>query len=463
MPPYGALTRARAVLACPIVIHSERRWAALCRIGYVVGVASWLLLASCGIDERTPPVESGQGGSGAGGSTAQGGSQSSNGGSQSGSGGGSQGGSQARSSDGADSGSAERDCGRDGEVCCTEGAACEAGLGCDMGSDRCTLCASFQGVGILDGYTSSFVQGLSGDGQVAVGYSENADGLTMAMRRDWATTNAPVALGTLPGGTASSAVAASYDGIVVVGESESTNGVRAFRHQGGSMLDLGTWAPDDTESRAADVNANGLAVAVTSTGLDGNRLAFRWLLAGDKTPLIGMEEARGISADSNTIVGNRTGGSGNEAVVWTQLGVEVIAPLAGDAVSFARGISSEGTVAVGASGACGCRGFHSRAGVVDIADGLFRALDTSADGGIVVGDAIESTCSAGKAAVWSAGPGRQFVACGLIPEGIIPSLWSLSLVTAVSDDGRVIAGEGTNPELASEGWVAVIGPDCREP
>jgi len=36
-------------------------------------------------------------------------------------------------------------------------------------------------------------------------------------------------------------------------------------------------------------------------------------------------------------------------------------------------------------------------------------------------------------------------------------------VTAVSDDGRVIAGEGTNPSLAAEGWVAVLGPDCRQP
>lgn len=427
--------------------------------------ACWLLLASCGIDQRTPSVESSQGGTGGGGggNTALGGSDSSNGGSQSGSGGGSQAGTQGGSGGGRDSGSPERECGANGEVCCSEGAACDAGLGCDVGSDRCTRCASFRGVGILEGYTSSYVQGLSGDGLVAVGYSENADGLTMAMRRDWETTGAPAALGTLPGGTSSSAIAASYDGIVVVGESESMNGVRGFWSQGDTLLDLGTWAADDTASRAADVNGDGLVVAMTSTGLDGTSLALRWLLGGEKTPLIGVEEARGISADGNTIVGNRLGGSGNEAVVWTQLGVDVIAPLSGDAVSFARGISSDGTLTVGVSGSCGCRGFHAREGAVDIADGLFRALDTSADGGLVVGDAIESTCSAGKAAVWSAGPGRQFVACELMPAGIIPSLWTLSLVTAVSDDGRVIAGEGTNPDLQSEGWVAVLGPDCRGP
>jgi probable HAF family extracellular repeat protein len=446
------------VLAWAFVIESERPSRHLAGCSVLTTIA---LLTGCGIDERTPSVESGQGGAdtGAGGvMEAQGGSDSSSGGTESGSGGGSQGG----SGSGADGGSPERDCGGEGELCCAQAPSCDAGLGCDAASDRCTRCAAFRSVGILEGYTSSFVQGLSGDGRVAVGYSENSDGLTMAFRRDWQTTSAPVALGTLPGGTSSSALAVSYDGFAVVGESESASGVRAFRQQGDMMLDLGTWAADDTESRAADVNGDGLVVAVTSTGLDGNRLAFRWLLGGDKQLLIGMEEARAISADGNTIAGNRTV-AGNEGVVWTMAGIDVIAPLAGDAVAFARGLSADGSVTVGVSGACGCRGFHSRAGVNDIADGLFRALDTSADGSVVVGDAIESTCSGGKAAIWSAGPGRQFVACDLMPDGIVPSGWSLSIVTAVSDDGRVLAGEGLNPDMATEGWVAVIGPDCSAP
>jgi uncharacterized membrane protein len=176
-----------------------------------------------------------------------------------------------------------------------------------------------------------------------------------------------------------------------------------------------------------------------------------------------MEEARGISADGNTLVGNRLGGLGNEAVLGDADGVEGLGALSGDTVAFARALSSDGNVAVGVSGSCGCRGFQSRAGVIDIAEGIERALAVNGDGSRIGGVMVAASCSGGRAALFEPGPGTRAVACDLLPAGIIPNGWSLTSVNAISDDGRVIAGEGINPALAAEGWVAVIGPDCRAP
>jgi probable HAF family extracellular repeat protein len=315
-------------------------------------------------------------------------------------------------------------------------------------------------VGILEGFTSSQVEGISADGRFVVGYSENGAGATMAFRSQWATAEGPVALGVLAGGVSSSARAVSRDGFAVVGTSEGTTGERAFRWTG-SLLDLGVWSTGDTGSSAADVSADGNVVLVTSDGADGSRLAFRWQLGAGNSPIIGMEEARGLSADGQISVGNRLG-SGNEAI-YAAPGIQVLPTLPGDAAAYARALSSDGSVAVGVSGNCGCRGVRWQGGVQQETVGLFRALATNEDGSVVGGDSVDTSCSGGKAAIWTPRLGKQAVACDLLPAQLIPNGWSLTLVTAISDDGRVIAGEGVNPSLAEQGWVAVLGPDCRIP
>ena len=433
-----------------------------------------LVVSACGIDGRAviaaagaggnaSSAEGGSGGAAAGSAGAGGGAGESGGsGSAAGAGGLAGAGNAGTGGDGGNGGAAG-DCGTEGGACCSDGARCSAGLGCDEGAGACARCAAFRGVGILPGYTSSIAQGISGDGRVVIGYSEDDTGRTMAFRLEWENAGEAVALGVLPGGTSSLARATSYDGYAVVGDSGSTNGPRGFRWTPGTLLDLGTWAEGDVASNAADVSADGNAVAVTSDLLDGGSLAFRWLLAGDKVPVIGMEEARAISADGNTLVGNRLGGGGNEAVISTLTdpsGAQALGTLSGDAVAFARNLSADGNVAIGVSGSCGCRGFFWRDGVIDLADGIERALATNEDGSILGGTMTASTCSSGRAAIWQPGPGTRAVACDALPAGTVPNGWSLTSVNAISDDGRVIAGEGINPALAAEGWVAVIGPDC---
>jgi uncharacterized membrane protein len=440
--------------------NTMRRARSAGRMAVALGIAPASAFLGCSIDDRTVAtrIDAGQGGSssgnGAGGG--DGGSAQPEGGS-SGLAGSPEATGQAGSSDAGNTPADE--CGALGEGCCSAGAPCEAGLGCAAESERCTPCAAFTGVGILQDYTSSTVQDLSGDGRVVVGYAEDGAGRTMAFRRVWASAEGPVPLGVLAGGASSQANAVSRDGYAVVGQSESSAGLRGFRWSG-ALLDLGVWADGDLSSSAVDVSADGNAVLLMSVGADSSTLAYRWSLGAGTSPIIGMEEPRAISADGNVVLGNRLG-VGNEAVITTADGLVVLGDLPEDTVSFARGLSADGNVAVGASGICGCRGVQWRDGVVGSADGLFRALDASADGSVLAGDSVAATCSGGKAALWRAGTGTEAVACDLLPAGLIPNGWSLSIVSSVSDDGRVIAGEGINPALATEGWVAVLGPDCR--
>lgn len=434
---------------------------ALGRVVGLSGLCGFGMSSGCSIDSRSPLAAVGAGGAAGatnGGSTTNGGQSGASGASGADSTGASGSAGSAGAADAADAMAPEpSDCGAAGQPCCDTAPRCGAGLGCEASSVQCAPCAAFSGIGVPEELVNTFVTGISGDGRVVVGHGENANDTSHAFRSEWALPDGFQALDVLSGAGDSVALAASRDGFAVVGRS---NG-RGFRWTETGLVDLGVWAEGDTESEAVDVSADGNVVLLTSTGSDGTRLAYRWLNGGGKSPIIGMEEARGISADGNVSVGNRLG-AGNEAVVAAP-GIQVLGTLPGDSVAFARAISADGTVAVGVSGSCGCRGFRWQGGTMQGTEGLFRALATSGDGAVVGGDSVDATCSGGKAAVWTAQRGARSVACEALPAGIIPSGWSLTLVTAVSDDGRVIAGEGINPELVSEGWVAVLGPDCRAP
>jgi probable HAF family extracellular repeat protein len=363
-----------------------------------------------------------------------------------------------------DAAGATPECGAEGEACCASAPRCDLGLGCDVGSNLCAPCAAFKGVSRLQSDVASAVNGISGDGQVVVGYSEGPTGLTRAFRNVWASAEGPVSLSVLPGGASSSATGASEDGYAVVGESDSADGQRAFRWTPElGMLSLGVLNTDHVSSRARGVSADGNVVVGTSVEPGGNNVAFRWTVAG-LLPIGGnVTEAWDVSADGASVAGDGLGGLGNEAVRSIALGTaEFLGALAGSSASFGRAISASGEVVVGISNSCSC-GFRWEGAVADISLGLARALDTNLDGSVIGGDISPATCSGGGAAIWRSGSGAAAVACELLPAGLIPNGWALTLVTAVSDDGRVIAGEGINPTAALEGWVAVLGPDCRNP
>jgi probable HAF family extracellular repeat protein len=114
-------------------------------------------------------------------------------------------------------------------------------------------------------------------------------------------------LGILPGETSSQAYGVSSDGFVVVGESSSSAGEEAFRWTSGSgMVGLGNLAPGKP-SLAQAVSADGSVVVGTSGNLYAHNDAFRWTSDGGMVALdtggIFFSYGNGVSADGSVIVG----------------------------------------------------------------------------------------------------------------------------------------------------------------
>jgi len=180
-------------------------------------------------------------------------------------------------------------------------------------------------LGVLRAGDISVARGVSGDGQVVVGYSTNAtlgangygvEDLTTSKAFRWDTaTTTMVDLGSLGG--ASQAFATNSDGSVTVGRSELAGNSHAVIWTApNALLDLATLG--GLSSSAADVNADGSVVVGSSQINSGENRAFRWtnmtgmvnlgVLTGETNSF-----ATGVSDDGNTVVGN----SGNRAFIWT--------------------------------------------------------------------------------------------------------------------------------------------------
>ena len=84
------------------------------------------------------------------------------------------------------------------------------------------------------------------------------------------------------------------------------------------------------------------------------------------------------------------------------------------------------------------------------------AWDVSADGNIIVGFSGVSIFSGKRAMVWDEANGMRDIAQLLTDANLDLTGWSLEEATGVSADGRVIVGNGRNPNGISRGWIAVI-------
>ena len=171
------------------------------------------------------------------------------------------------------------------------------------------------GLGDLPGGSfGSDAFGVSADGSVVVGYGSSAS--------DWEafrwTGGVMTGLGVLLGGTFSVATGVSADGTTVVGNSDNGTGEEAFEWFGGVMTGLGVLA-GDTDSYAFGASNSGLVVGRSFAIIQGQLRgkAFVWtpwdgmarledvLAANGATGLAGwsLEEAAGISADGQWVVG----------------------------------------------------------------------------------------------------------------------------------------------------------------
>lgn len=352
-------------------------------------------------------------------------------------------------------------CGGVDQPCCGGVAACESGLACTPDAQRCTRCASFQGLGSPPGYSSATASAVSGDGAVVVGWGAHASSLNRALRWAWAEKGGLTELGSLRGDPqgSSRALATSFDGTVVVG---SANG--PFDSAGAFIWRESSGARRLTDGAAFGVSGDGAVIV----GTHDRQEAFRWDIDGAVRPLGffatggSVSRALAISKDGSVIVGgaNYFFSKVQAPFRWTRAASFV--PIDDDNAGAATGVNADGSVVVGVrSGPAGGQVFRwTTAGKVELlfpTESADRHPATDASGSVVVGN------SGGRPMLWRASTGKA-IPLSTALGGLVPTGWQLLDVAGVSDNGSTIVGNGSAPESTLlEPWVAVIGPQCSAP
>ncbi len=321
---------------------------------------------------------------------------------------------------------------------------------------------SLDGIGVLLGASSSYPLAMARDGTRLVG---ECDGGTRAF-----TWRAGEGIGELSAPVATSVIAAtdcSGNGSIIVGYYSPSPGARgAFRFtDAGGFQDLGT-LPGDNYARAFGISGDG-SVIVGESGIQPGsaRVAFRWTVAGmaplGTLPGQATSVATDISEDAAVIVGN----SGARAFRWTTQGMADLGVLPAQSYAQAAAVSDDGTTIVGASGPKAFR-WTAAGGMVEIpglpGSVLTFATDVSGDGTTAVGVSIIG--SASRAWIWTPGGGTRSLHDALAGLGVALHGWTLEYASAISRDGRTIAGQGATeyiPEFfREEGFVATLGASC---
>lgn len=232
---------------------------------------------------------------------------------------------------------------------------------------------------------------------------------------------------------------------------------------------------------AEGVSANGNAVVGWGTrdsqekGFEGYEALFwtqadGFLALGDLPGGVYGSKGFAISGDGQTIVGQGEGPSGPEAFRWTQpAGFVGLGDLpGGEFNSTAQAASALGQVIVGrATSSLGSEAFRwtEQTGLVGLGDlpgGGFdsSAEDVSDDGTFLVG--WGATAEGREAMVWRQDLGMRSLSELLRTDyGLAAPLsgWRLETASAVSGDGRTIAGWGVNPAGQYEAWRVQFVPE----
>lgn len=317
---------------------------------------------------------------------------------------------------------------------------------------------SFTPLGQLPGVNGGYVNGVSADGTVVVGYSSTSSG-----DRAYKWVNGTL---TQLSNDGSSAYAASSDGSVIVG-SENGVGYR-WSNTGNSPLE-GVWVghPASAWGVSADGNRAVGFVAGNSVGYwIGTSLGPSQLLP----PLANFSYAVDVSDDGTVVAGySAQGGVWGRATRWVNGVPELLLDPSGNFVdSGARGISADGSVIVGYTMTPGPEWATDQAfrwdassGIVTLGklagDSASDAFDISADGSTIVGRSFSGTSS--TAFIWDELNGMRSLKDILTAAGIDLTDWVLTEARGVSQDGYIIAGNGINPNGKAEGWIVDLSPD----
>ena len=324
---------------------------------------------------------------------------------------------------------------------------------------------SFQGLGHLAGNflvgTGSDAFALSGDGLVVGGWSPSP----LVPNREafrWTAATGMIGAGSLAGqaGIFGSHVSGiSGHGSVLVGQTDMLFGANAFRWtEATGMVSLGVLPGGGSQSIANAVSANGSVVVGWSESASGDQ-AFLWRR---RVAMVGLGDlpggefrsfANAVSADGSVVVGSSSSASGFEAFRWTAAeGMVGLGDLpGGNFNSSASAVSADGSVVVGTSdSAIGSQPFRwtTATGMAGLGfEG--SAFAVSADGSVVVGH------SNGDAFIWDATNGMRALENVLVDDLNLDlgDFVHLRDATAISDDGRTIAGTGST-NVGPEAWIA---------
>jgi probable HAF family extracellular repeat protein len=178
-------------------------------------------------------------------------------------------------------------------------------------------------LGFFPGGNNSDARDVSAAGDVVIGAADDASGNTFAFR--WTDVDGMINIGSFWNGSEANAVSA--DGLVIVGESKTFfNDDRAFRWtepstEGGGIEMLGTLSGENS-SVAYDTNSDGSVVVgsanITIPGdTSGGDRAFRWTRESGMVNLGTLKDgeastAFGVSDDGSIVVGQ----SGARAFIW---------------------------------------------------------------------------------------------------------------------------------------------------
>ena len=256
------------------------------------------------------------------------------------------------------------------------------------------------------------------------------------------------------------AVAVSDDGRVVVGTGVASGGSRAFLWTADAgLVNLGT-SGDRAQTAARDVSGDGrVVVGVAYNGPFNNPRGFFGTAAGGLQPVASppdgiFSSANGVTRDGSLVVGEGIATANGDSTFASfsydpAAGTSRRLP-AGSAESGISSASADGSVLAGSVETA--RG--TEAAIYTEAGGfrplgtlgtppsnflfpLSSAFDISADGSVVVGSSVNPPAGFAfkEAFVWTE-------AAGMRPLGDFPGGDAESSATAVSGDGRTIAGRG---------------------
>ena len=199
--------------------------------------------------------------------------------------------------------------------------------------------------------------------------------------------------------------------------------------------------------------------------------AFRWTAATGPVALSRLGPGSNSQGTASAISrdGSVIAGAGHPvltgAAIWLADGsATILGKLPGDVEGIATAASRDGSVvagvSTGTSGTPHAFRWTQQGGMVDLGSGPgglpgTYATSISDDGRIIVG--WYASPSGDVALMWDADHGwRALDAVLLLDYGTQVPGWTLNRATAISGDGRTIAGFGTNPQGQTEAWVVIL-------